>query len=206
MVTRKPIRGLAGAPYIVENDIDIEEITRPLKIFDGTAREAAKGFPANVNVAIALSLAGIGPDLTRIEIGQIPPDAQHASHRGRFRFCQVFHVDRKYPVRKPKDGSDHRLIGSRLSSQTACLCSCWNLNRRSLHKYMQLSSSLGKVHFWRLFRARRTSYVMSIRLAGWGGRHSALHFRNLLVAKSGCSASASPNSERRSDFANGGGC
>jgi len=72
MVTRKPIRGLAGAPYIVENDIDIEEITRPLKIFDGTAREAAKGFPANVNVAIALSLAGIGPDLTRIEIWADP--------------------------------------------------------------------------------------------------------------------------------------
>src|SRR5882762_6694324 len=72
MVTRKPIRGLAGAPYIVENDIDIEEITKPLKIFDGTAREAAKGFPANVNVAIALSLAGIGPDLTRIEIWADP--------------------------------------------------------------------------------------------------------------------------------------
>jgi aspartate dehydrogenase len=63
MVTRKPVRGLAGAPYIVEHNIDIESITEPLKIFDGTAREAAKGFPANLNVAVALSLAGIGPDL-----------------------------------------------------------------------------------------------------------------------------------------------
>src|SRR5215212_4242915 len=53
MVTRKPIRGLAGAPYIVGNNIDIEQITEPLKIFDGTAREAAKGFPANVNVVAA---------------------------------------------------------------------------------------------------------------------------------------------------------
>src|SRR6202022_4175335 len=61
MVTRKPIAGLDGAPYIGEYTIDIEEITEPLRIFDGTAREAAKGFPANLNVAVALSLAGIGP-------------------------------------------------------------------------------------------------------------------------------------------------
>ena len=72
MVTRKPVRGLAGAPYIVENKIDIDDITEPLKIFDGTAREAAKGFPANLNVAVALSLAGIGPDRTKLEIWADP--------------------------------------------------------------------------------------------------------------------------------------
>src|ERR1700692_1426469 len=72
MVTRKPIPGLAGAPYIVENNIDIERITEPLRIFEGTAREAAKGFPANLNVAAALSLAGIGPDRTRLEIWADP--------------------------------------------------------------------------------------------------------------------------------------
>ncbi|WP_291851896.1 aspartate dehydrogenase [Bradyrhizobium sp.] len=72
MVTRKPVRGLAGAPYIVENNIDIDGIAEPLKIFDGTAREAARGFPANVNVAVALSLAGIGPDRTKIEIWADP--------------------------------------------------------------------------------------------------------------------------------------
>jgi aspartate dehydrogenase len=72
MVTRKPVQGLAGAPYIVENNIDIEHITEPLRIFEGTAREAAKGFPANLNVAVALSLAGIGPDRTRLEIWADP--------------------------------------------------------------------------------------------------------------------------------------
>jgi aspartate dehydrogenase len=72
MVTRKPVQGLAGAPYLVENNIDIETIKEPLKIFDGTAREAAKGFPANLNVAVALSLAGIGPDRTRLEIWADP--------------------------------------------------------------------------------------------------------------------------------------
>jgi aspartate dehydrogenase len=72
MVTRKPVQGLAGAPYIVENNIDIERLTEPLRIFEGTAREAAKGFPANLNVAVALSLAGIGPDRTRLEIWADP--------------------------------------------------------------------------------------------------------------------------------------
>ena len=72
IITRKPILGLIGAPYIVENDIDIERITEPLKIFEGTAREAAKGFPANLNVAVALSLAGVGPDRTKLEIWADP--------------------------------------------------------------------------------------------------------------------------------------
>ena len=80
MVTRKPINGLAGAPYIVENNIDIAGITEPLKIFEGTAREAAKGFPANLNVAVALSLAGIGPDRTRLEIWA-DPTATRNVHR-----------------------------------------------------------------------------------------------------------------------------
>jgi aspartate dehydrogenase len=68
MITRKPVRGLVGAPYLVQHQIEIEGISEPLKIFEGTAREAAKGFPANLNVAVALSLAGIGPDRTMVEI------------------------------------------------------------------------------------------------------------------------------------------
>jgi aspartate dehydrogenase len=72
MITRKPIQGLAGAPYLVENNIDIDGIKEPTKIFDGTAREAAKGFPANLNVAVALSLAGIGADRTRVQIWADP--------------------------------------------------------------------------------------------------------------------------------------
>jgi aspartate dehydrogenase len=72
MVTRKPVKGLVGAPYLVEHNIDIEHITEPLRVFEGTAREAAKGFPANLNVAVALSLAGLGPDRTRLEIWADP--------------------------------------------------------------------------------------------------------------------------------------
>src|SRR5262245_31330885 len=72
MVTRKPVRGLAGAPYLVEHNIDIANIKEPLRIFSGTPREAAIGFPANLNVAVALSLAGIGADETTLEIWADP--------------------------------------------------------------------------------------------------------------------------------------
>jgi aspartate dehydrogenase len=72
MVTRKPVRGLAGAPYLAEHNIRIEEITEPMRIFKGTPREAAIGFPANLNVAVALSLAGIGADKTTLEIWADP--------------------------------------------------------------------------------------------------------------------------------------
>ena len=72
MVTKKPPAGLAGAPHLVANGIDITGLTEPRLVFAGTAREAARGFPANVNVAAALALAGIGPDRTTIEIWADP--------------------------------------------------------------------------------------------------------------------------------------
>lgn len=72
MVTRKPPGGLAGAPYLEEQGISLDGLSKPMKIFDGTAREGARGFPANVNVAAALSLAGVGPDRTRLEIWADP--------------------------------------------------------------------------------------------------------------------------------------
>lgn len=72
MVTRKPIDGLKGAPFIVQNNIDIDNLREPLKLFEGSARDAAKGFPANVNVAVALSLAGIGPDRTQMQVWADP--------------------------------------------------------------------------------------------------------------------------------------
>lgn len=72
MITRKPIAALSGAAYLVANGIEIEGISEPKLIFSGSAREAAKGFPTNVNVAAALSLAGIGPDRTQVEIWADP--------------------------------------------------------------------------------------------------------------------------------------
>ena len=72
MITRKPPRGLDGAPYLSEHEIALDRLDAPLKLFEGSARDGARGFPANVNVAAALSLAGIGPDRTRLEIWADP--------------------------------------------------------------------------------------------------------------------------------------
>ena len=72
MITRKPPAGLAGVPYLIEKGIDLDRLTEPMMVFEGTVREAIKRFPANVNVAVALSLAGIGPDKTRMEIWADP--------------------------------------------------------------------------------------------------------------------------------------
>ncbi len=72
LITRKPPRGLAGAPHLVENKIEIENLNEAKCVFSGSAREAAIGFPANVNVAAALALAGIGADRTSVEVWADP--------------------------------------------------------------------------------------------------------------------------------------
>ena len=72
MITRKPPNGLDGAPYLVEHGIQVLGLAEPKRVFTGSARDAARGFPANVNVAAALALAGIGPDRTTIEIWADP--------------------------------------------------------------------------------------------------------------------------------------
>jgi aspartate dehydrogenase len=72
MITRKPPAGLDGARYLVANGISVAGLTEPKRVFAGTAREAAAGFPENVNVVAALALAGIGPDRTLIEIWADP--------------------------------------------------------------------------------------------------------------------------------------
>ncbi len=68
LTTRKPPKGLQGAPYLQEHGIDVGNLSEPLVVFEGSAREAVAAFPANVNVAAALSLAGIGPDKTRVRL------------------------------------------------------------------------------------------------------------------------------------------
>jgi aspartate dehydrogenase len=70
--TRKPPLGLEGAPYLVEHGISLAGLQEEREVFFGSAREACRGFPANVNVTGAVSLAGIGPDKTRVRILAVP--------------------------------------------------------------------------------------------------------------------------------------
>jgi len=68
LTTRKPPRSLAGAPGILRRKIRLDKLRKPMVVFQGSARQAAKEFPQNINVAATLALAGIGPDRTRVKI------------------------------------------------------------------------------------------------------------------------------------------
>ncbi len=72
MVSRKPPQALEGAPYLVEREISLTGLDHELELFHGSAREACRGFPANLNVSAAVSLAGIGPDETQVKIVAVP--------------------------------------------------------------------------------------------------------------------------------------
>jgi aspartate dehydrogenase len=84
MTTRKPPNGLAGAPHLLANNISLDGLNAAKLVFSGTARDAAAGFPANVNVVAALALAGIGPDRTMIDIWADPAVTRN---------CHVIEVD-----------------------------------------------------------------------------------------------------------------
>jgi aspartate dehydrogenase len=79
LTTRKPPAGLSGAPYLVEQGIDVDGISVPLTVFEGNALEAVKAFPKNVNVAAALSFAGLGPVNTQVRV-IADPEATLNSH------------------------------------------------------------------------------------------------------------------------------
>lgn len=66
LTTTKPPRALKGAPFFEEKGVEAENIKERTMLFDGSAAEAVKKFPMNVNVALALSIAGIGAKNTRV--------------------------------------------------------------------------------------------------------------------------------------------
>jgi len=72
MITRKPPMALKKAALVIEQGIDLDGLTEPVLLYEGPVSEAAVKFPANVNVAVALSLAGIGPDKTQYQVWADP--------------------------------------------------------------------------------------------------------------------------------------
>lgn len=78
-VTRKPPKSLAGAPYLAERGLDVTALSEATCVFSGPVRAAVAAFPANVNVAAALSLAGFGPERTTVEVWA-DPAAERVRH------------------------------------------------------------------------------------------------------------------------------
>jgi aspartate dehydrogenase len=103
--TRKPPAGLEGAPYLVERGISLAGLKEEKEVFSGNARDACRGFPANVNVTGAVSLAGIGPDKTRVRIVAVPGQARNHHDidvEGEFGLLHV-HIE-NVPSENPKTG------------------------------------------------------------------------------------------------------
>lgn len=68
ITTKKSPKALAGAPFFTTRNVSLDNITKVTEIYEGSAVEAVKLFPANVNVAAVLSLAGIGVEKTMVRI------------------------------------------------------------------------------------------------------------------------------------------
>jgi aspartate dehydrogenase len=80
MVTRKPPLSMAHSSWLRERGIDVCAIDRATRIFEGSAREAARAFPDKFNTAAAVALASIGADRVRIEIW-LDPAVERNVHR-----------------------------------------------------------------------------------------------------------------------------
>jgi aspartate dehydrogenase len=68
MTSRKSPLALAGAPFLAEHGLSIAGLSEPLELFYGPAREVVRGFPDNLNISAAVSLAGLGPDRTMVRV------------------------------------------------------------------------------------------------------------------------------------------
>ncbi|UCD03095.1 MAG: aspartate dehydrogenase [Candidatus Aenigmatarchaeota archaeon] len=68
LTTRKHPSAFEGAPWVKKTEVPLHAIKKPTVIFEGTANRAIAGFPKNINVAITLALAGVGPEQTKVKI------------------------------------------------------------------------------------------------------------------------------------------
>ena len=68
LVTTKNPKALIGAPFFRITGLDVSAIVERTLIYEGSAADAVKKFPANVNVAAILGLAGLGAEKTNVQI------------------------------------------------------------------------------------------------------------------------------------------
>jgi aspartate dehydrogenase len=68
LTTIKNPASFKGVKYIEDKKLDLSKIKKDTLLFSGSAKQAVKLFPQNINVAAILSIAGIGQIRTKINI------------------------------------------------------------------------------------------------------------------------------------------
>ena len=101
ITTRKPLRSLRHSPFLRKHKLLKKKIHGPTLIFEGTASQAVRHFPQNINVAATLSLAGIGPGKTRVRI-YASPTYRYNTHEIEVNcsFGRIFSEVRNVPSRE----------------------------------------------------------------------------------------------------------
>ncbi len=79
LITIKGPKSLEDVPYVLDKGIVVDDLKERTEVYSGTAREAVKLFPKNINVAATVSLFGIGFDKTTVKI-VVDPEATSNSH------------------------------------------------------------------------------------------------------------------------------
>jgi aspartate dehydrogenase len=104
LTTTKPPSAFGSNAYLESKGIKASELRERTELFNGSAREAVKHFPQNINVAATISLAGIGFEKTRIRIVCDPAVATNEHHlKAKGKFGELDVVTRNVPSpRNPK--------------------------------------------------------------------------------------------------------
>ena len=84
LITTKGPKSLSGVQTLIEHGVDVNAIAEPTVIFSGTARDAVKQFPKNINVAATVSRLGVGFDRTKVSI-VVDPNSKSNSHELRIK-------------------------------------------------------------------------------------------------------------------------
>ena len=134
LTSRKPIAALQGSKYVVERGLQLEGFKEEAVIFEGTAEEAARAFPATSNVAASLRLAVDPAVPVRVRVVAVPGGKRKRARDSRpRRIREADGESRKCSVEiEPAHVSAGRVFRGRDAQESHALAARGNLARRSI--------------------------------------------------------------------------